>query len=189
MSYNTEMVEKIVTSEEGRRILEYLTPIYGNSYTALWLLQVIGAQLDKAKRWTAELALQVTPQTATWTIEFWEKEYGIVPEDNWTLEQRQKNVEQKMGFFAPVTPRKLEEVASAAAGVPVEIIENTGKNTFHVLVRRYVENFDRAIEIIEEAKPAHLIYTVQIAAVAMSQAKIYGGIAATMNQKFYVKVV
>lgn len=189
MSYRTDMVEQILTSEEGKTILEYLSPIYGHSYVGLWLLQVIGMQLDKASIWTAELALQVTPQTATWTIEFWEKEYGIVPDDGWTLEQRQENVLQKMRFFAPITPKKLEEVASAAAGCPVEIRENTAPNTFHVLVRRYTEHFERARELIDEAKPAHLIYTIQIAYQILSTANVYGGIGVSMYQKFNVEVV
>lgn len=189
MSYNTDMVEQILTSEEGKRILEYLSPIYGRSYVGLWMLQIIGMQLDKVNNWTAELALQVTPKTATWTIEFWEQEYDIVPDDGWTLEQRQENILQKMRFFAPITPKKLEEVASAAAGAPVEIRENTGKNTFHVLVRRYTEHFDRAKELIDEAKPAHLIYTIQIAELILTQANLYGGIGVTMYQKFNVEVV
>jgi hypothetical protein len=183
------MVEQILTSEEGQTILEYLSPIYGRSYAGLWLLQVIGMQLDKASAWTAELALQVTPQTATWTIDFWEKQYGIVPDDYWTLEQRQENILQKMRFFAPITPKKLEEVVSAAAGVPVEIIENTGQNTFHVLVRRYTEYFERAKELIDEAKPAHLIYTIQIAQQILSTATVYGGVGVSMYQKFNVEVV
>lgn len=189
MSYNTDMVEQIITSEEGRTILEYLSPIYGRSYVGLWMIQIIGMQLDKASKWTAELALQVTPQTATWTIDFWEKEYDIVPEAEWTLEQRQENVLQKMRFYAPITPKKMEEIATAAAGAPVEIRENTGPNTFHVIVRGYVENFNRAKEIIDEAKPAHLIYTIQIAALVLAQADLHGGIAVSTNQKFYVKVV
>ncbi|MBQ5658103.1 MAG: DUF2313 domain-containing protein [Peptococcaceae bacterium] len=188
MSYNTDMVEQIITSEEGRTILEYLSPIYGRSYVGLWMLQIIGMQLDKASKWTAELALQVTPHTATWTIEFWEKQYGIVPDDGWTLEQRQENIMQKMRFFAPITPKKLEEVASAAAGAPVEVRENTGPNTFHVLVRRYTESFDRAKELIDEAKPAHLIYTIQVAQQILSTAKVYGGVGVTMYQRFNVEV-
>jgi hypothetical protein len=189
MSYNTDMVEQILTSEEGRTIVEYLSPIYGKSYAGLWLLQVIGMQLDKASKWTAELALQVTPETATWTIDFWEREYDIVPDDGWTLEQRRENVMQKMRFFAPITPKKLAEVASAAAGAPVEIRENTAPNTFHVLVRRYTENFERARELIDEAKPAHLIYTIQIAYQILSTASVYGGVGVTMYQKFNVEVV
>lgn len=189
MSYNTDMVEQIITSEEGRTILEYLSPIYGRSYVGLWMLQIIGMQLDKASKWTAELALQVTPQTATWTIEFWEKQYDIVPNDSWTLERRQENILQKMRFFAPITPAKMEEVASAASGAPIEVRENTGKNTFHVLVRRYTEYFDRAKEIIDEAKPAHLIYTIQIAYLLLSAATVRGGIGVSMYQKFNVEVV
>ena len=189
MSYRTEMVEQILTSEEAQKILEWLSPIYGNSYVGLWLLQIIGMQLDKAGQWTAEMALQVTPQTATWTIEFWEKEFDIVPDDNWTLEQRRQNILAKMKYIAPMNPAKLSDIASAAAGAPVEIVENTGKNTFAVMVRRYTENFDRAKAMIDEAKPAHLIYTIQIAYLIKSQHKVRIGSGVTLHQKFNIKVV
>lgn len=189
MSYRTEMVEQILTSPEAQRILEYLSPIYGEAYVGLWLLQVIGMQLDKASNWTAEMALQVTPQTATWTLDFWEKEYGIVPQDGWTTEQRRQNILAQMKFVAPMTPTKLAEIASLAAGVPVDIVENTGKNTFAVLVRRYTENFERAKKAIDEAKPAHLIYTIQIAYLIMAQHKVSVGSGVTVHQKFNIKVV
>ena len=189
MSYRTDMVEQILTSKEAQNILEWLSPIYGNSYVGLWLLQIIGMQLDKAGQWTAEMALQVTPQTATWTIEFWEKEFDIVPDDGWTLEQRRQNILAKMKYIAPMNPAKLAEIASAAAGVPVDILENTGKNTFAVLVRQYTDNFDRAKAMIDEAKPAHLIYTIQIAYLILASGNVYSGVGLTVHQKFYVKVV
>ena len=189
MSYRTEMVEQILTSQEAQIILEYLSPIYGESYVGLWLLQVIGMQLDKVSNWTAEYALQVTPQTATWTIGFWEKEYGIVPQDGWTLEQRRQNIVANMKFASPMTPKKLSEIASISAGVPVDIKENTGKNTFTVLVRRFTENFERTKKVIDEAKPAHLIYVIQIAYLILSNHKVSIGSGVTVYQKFTIKVV
>ena len=189
MSYRTDMVEQILTSPEAQKILEYLSPIYGESYVGLWLLQVIGMQLDKVSNWTAEAALQVTPQTATWALDFWEKEYGIVPLDNWTMEQRRQNIIAQMKFVAPMTPKKLSEIASASAGVPVDIKENTGKNTFTVLVRRFTENFDRTKKVIDEAKPAHLIYNIQIAYLILSEHKVSIGTGVTLYQKFNIKVV
>lgn len=189
MSYRTDMVEQILTSQEAQKILQYLSPIYGESYVGLWLLQVIGMQLDDMEEWTAELALQVTPQTATWALKFWEKEYNLVPGDNWTMEQRRNNILTKIRMVAPMTPKKLTELASNAAGVPVDVKENTAKNTFAVLLRRYTENFERAREMIEEAKPAHLIYTIQIAYLILANARVNMGVGSSSYQFFRIKVV
>lgn len=190
MSYKTDMMEKIITSQEAQTIIEYLSPIYGQSYVGLWMLQVIGMQLDKSSQWTAELALQVTPQSATWTIEFWEKEYNIIPVDGWTLQQRRDNILSKMRSLAPMTPKTLENVVSGAAGgVPVEILENTGKNTFTVLVRQYTEYFDRGREALEEAKPAHLIYVMKMALLIKMNLNVYTGIGTSTRETFNIKVV
>ena len=188
MSYRTDMVEQILISPEAQTILEYLSPIYGESYVGLWLLQVIGMQLDKASNWTAEMAMQVTPQTATWALDFWEKEYGIIPVDDWTIEQRRQNVIAHMKLVAPMNPTRLEEIASLAAGVPVQIIENTGKNHFTVFLRDYLKSFDRLYEVIDEAKPAHLIYSLQVALQIPTESNVYAGVGVSMFQRFNIKV-
>lgn len=189
MSYRTDMVEEILTSEEGKRIMQMLSPIYGHSYVGLWMLQIIGMQLDKMSNWTAEAALQVTPQTATWTLDFWEQEYGIVPNASWTVEERRQNLMANMKFVAPMNPSKLEEIASTVSGVPVDVIENTGKNTFTVLVRQYTDAYDRIKEVIDRAKPAHLIYVIKIAYLVLAEIKVYTGIGVSTCERFKLKVV
>lgn len=189
MSYRTDMVEEILSSKEGKNILQMLSPIYGHSYVTLWMLQIIGMQLDKVSNWTAEAALQVTPQTATWTMDFWEQEYGIVPNANWTVEERRQNLMANMKFVSPVNPAKLAELAATVSGVPVAVFENTGKNTFTVLIRQYTDAYDRIKEVIDRAKPAHLIYILQIAYLMLSEIKLYTGIAVSMKENFSIKVV
>ena len=189
MSYRTDMVENILTSEEGRTILEYLSPIYGESYVALWMLQIIGMQLDKVRNWTAEAALQVTPHTATWTLDFWESEYGLVPNANWTIEQRRQNIMVNMKFQAPMNPALLKDIASTVAGVPVDLVENTAKNTFTLLVRQYTEAYDQIKVAVDRAKPAHLIYVIQLAILVTANLKVYTGIGSSMRETYKVKVV
>lgn len=189
MSYRTDMVESILKSEEGRTILEYLSPIYGESYVALWMLQVIGMQLDKVSDWSAQAALQVTPQTATWTLDFWEAEYSLVPNPNWTIEQRRQNILANMKFVAPVNPAKLKDILEGVAGCPVDLIENTAKNTFTVTLRQYTDAFLRVKETLDRAKPAHLIYVLQMAILITANANLYTGAAVATKETYKVKVV
>ena len=46
MKYTSDLIEKIITSPSAKRGLDYITPIYGKAYVALWLTQAIGIQTD-----------------------------------------------------------------------------------------------------------------------------------------------
>lgn len=184
----TELMEAVLTSPEAQKIVNYLSPIYGESYVGLWLLQIIGMQLDKMHDWTADMALQVTPKTATWTIEYWEQEYNLLPQDDWDLERRRKNIIGHMQSNAPINKIKLERIATNVAGVRVDIIENVAKNTFRVAVREYTEKFEQTRQLIEEIKPAHLIYTIQIAYEVLAQIYRYAGVGMVLKQKYELEV-
>lgn len=158
MKYRTEMMEEILTSPQAQKIIDYLTPIYGNAYVCLWIFQAIGVILDEGESFPDEYMDQVTPATATWTIEFWEKEYGIVPDSTLTIEQRRNNLMNKITSMRPINPKRIEEVVSQFYGVESSIEENTAKNTFTIEVHDFINNLDAVRSAVDEIKPAHLIY-------------------------------
>lgn len=168
MRYRTKLMESILTSPQAQKIIDYLTPIYGEAYVFLWILQSIGVVLDEGYTFVDEFINQVTPSTATWTIEFWEKEYGIIPYPSWSIEQRRENIISTMHYKAPINPKKMEDMVSAIVGLPVQIYENTGKNTFTVNILGYTQEYSRAIEAIEKMKPAHIIYDIRVSEKAQS---------------------
>lgn len=190
MNYTTELTNKILQSEEGKKLLSYVSPIYGDSYVALWIYQVIGMQLDKMQEWTDEFKKQLAPQTATWSLPMWEKEYGIVPELHWTVEQRRINVINRMKLKNPMNPYYFEQIISGLAGVPVEIEEHTGKNQFTVHVRAHTteEKFKRANEGIMQYKPSHLIYALDIAEIREASINAYVAAPVSVFKKINVEV-
>ncbi len=154
-------MEEILRSPEAQRIIDFVAPIYGESYTALWLFEVIGRALDNVSGYAVSLQKQTIPYTATWTLPYWEKEYGVIPDPSWAEKQRQENILAKMKYVPPVNPKKLSEFASAAAGAPCKIIENVSKNTFQIEIDGWSGALERLKNVIEEAKPAHLIWSIQ----------------------------
>ena len=161
----TELAEEILSCEESRRMVNMVSPIYGESYVGLWLFQAIGAELDRLRVFLEELELQLNPATATWMLPEWERRFGITPEVDWSIQQRRDAIISKRRLTAPITAKKLEDICSALVGARVDIEENTGKNKFTVYVRDNVtvEQFKAAADAIEQAKPAHLIYDLSIA--------------------------
>ena len=186
----TEMAQEILTSDEAKTIYNMVSPIYGESYVALWIFQAIGKELDVAKEIAIGLFSELHPETATWTLPLWEERYGITPGADWTLERRREAVISKRKFNAPITPEKMSDIASALVGVPVDIVENTGKNKFTVYVRMNttVEKFASAKEAIDEAKPAHLIYDIVIAEEHIVPISNYVAVGTAIKETYYVEV-
>lgn len=160
--YRTEMIEEILKSPTAQRIIQMVSPIYGEAYTVLWLYQVIGAVLDLMDEWTDSLALQVVPQTATWSLPYWEEQYGIVPNPSWNMERRRQQVVNKMRSRGPMNPYKVAQIVSVAAGADSRIEERTGKNHFTVYINSMPSMVDEAAvrKELNIVKPAHLIYDI-----------------------------
>ena len=66
MMYKTDLMEKIIKSEEAQKIISMISPIYGEAYSALWLFETIGIELDDMLEWCESFIEQVVPNTATW---------------------------------------------------------------------------------------------------------------------------
>lgn len=189
MNYRTETLEQILKSPEARKIIDYLSPIYGEAYAVLWILQAVGVILDESDSFPETFLLQVTPHTATWSLSFWEKEYNIVPSPSWGIEQRQKNVMATINYRAPLNPKKIENMVSSIINLPVEMIENTGKNKFTVKIRGYMTDSKKATNEIDRAKQAHLIYNMVMAKLIVCPLIQYSGIFASQHKTYELEVI
>lgn len=160
--YNTELMLEILKSPMAQKIVQEVSPIYGKAYTVLWLYQVIGTVLDSMEEWVESLEKQVVPQTATWSLPYWEEQYKIASDESWTYERRRQNILNKCRTRAPMNPYKLSNIIAVAAGADARIEEHTGRNKFTVYISADADNVDEEYvrKEIDKAKPAHLIYDI-----------------------------
>lgn len=160
MKYTSDLIEKIITSPSAKRGLDYITPIYGKAYVALWLTQAIGIQTDLIIKWIEEYKNQILPQTATWALSYFEEEYGIPVNNMLPIEERRKAVFLAIMARAPMNPAKLSDILSMSVNADVRIKENTGKNAFLAESKAYLDSYSikKMKGIIDKYKPAHLIY-------------------------------
>lgn len=156
MRYRTELMEAILQSRHAQQMIDFIAPVYGESFTALWLLEVIGRVLDNAASYGESLEQQTVPQTVSWAIAYWEQEFGIFPDPFETLEERRNNILTKLGAAPPANPYMLAALAESIAGVPCKIIENVSKNTFILEMYGLSPSRIRAKNAVWQAKPAHL---------------------------------
>jgi hypothetical protein len=159
--------DEIVISESGQRMMGYVLPIYDFDRFMLIMFQINGMEVDDLRKWTRELREQAFPQTATWGLRYLEQRMGLPVNESLPVEERRRRILTKMTTEWPVTPWRMQIIASEAAGLPAEIIQNVAAYTFRVLLddiggESASLNLVRVQEAIEEAKPAHLAYELGI---------------------------
>lgn len=174
--YETELMRQILKSPMAQKMIQEISPRYGSAYVFLWLMQITGEEWDEMEEWANDYRLQVVPQTATWALEYWEKEYGIKPNPDWSYERRRQAILSKRTGKRPMNPSNLEKIASVAAGFPVRVEENTGKNKFTLYISAMPGSVDKdaVLEAIQKVKPVRLIAELGYE-VASSRTQYLGG--------------
>ena len=189
--YNTELMNEILRSQAAWDIIDQLSPIYGEARVALWLFQVIGAELDDTRAWTQETMDQVTPHTATWTLDYWEDELALPRDPSLSTAKRRERILSYMRYRAPMNPYNLARVASSAANdAECRIEERTGAGSvFTVWVSAMPSDTDLAKirAAVDRAKQARLSYEVKYE--QFDQGTIYVGGALQMSYDITIRQV
>lgn len=162
MYYSSDWIEKILTNEKAREILGWLPPVYSQAYVFLWLLQKAGGSIEHMEDLAENFVEQIVPQTATWSIPYWEERYEIISNDKLSLSERRQKVITKRKTKAPMPPKKIEDIIIEITGLETSIQENTGRNHFTVMCDGYISPKTMKIvrKELDKVKPSHLIYTI-----------------------------
>lgn len=190
MKNQTELMQKILTNEKAQEMIDYISPIYGNSYVGLWLIQAIGTVLGEVYDLALQLREETNPATAELLLDYWEDHYGVPRNTTLTSEQRRARIIAKTQERGPCNPKRLAlAVSNALGGVEVYITENVAKNTFLVNIREVVDDIQPAVDVLERMKPAHLIYQIRTATQMVSEAQLKTAIAITHAELYKVEVI
>lgn len=190
MKHPTDLSRAILTDPTAQEIIDWVAPVYGDSYVGLWIYQVIGIVLSRLKGYAETLRNESNPITAELLLDMWEEHYAIPANPTLSVEQRQSRLLAKLLSRGPCNPHRLAAaVSSALGGVEVDIEENVAKNTFLVNIREAVDDFTPAVAVIERRKPAHLIYQIRVASKTIAEADIKAAIAMTQAESYNVEVM
>lgn len=182
MKYQTEMMRAILQNETAQEIIDYVSQIYGESYVALWVYEVIGTALNEAIGLANALRDEAGPGTSDFLLDYWEDHYGLPRDSTLTTEQRRAWLLQKIQDRAPINPTKLAKaISDAVGGAPTSIDENTAKNTFEVTIQGPPTSIDRAWSVLNRKKPAHLLVNVNVK-IPFIGAERFGGFFASIVQ-------
>lgn len=187
----TEMMVDILKSDVAQQIIDYVSPIYGDSYVGLWLFEVMGQALDPVVEYSASLKTEGNPLTSDLLLPLWEQHYKIPTNEALTKEQRQKQLKTKILGRRALNPTVLAEIVSASlGGVRVDIQERYegDKNTFLVNVREVIPSFEPARAVLSERKPAHLIYVIRVATQSGADVPMVTAVARTLCVRYNMEV-
>ncbi len=102
--------------------------------------------------------------TATWGLERWEKIFDIKTNYTLTYEQRREILAAKLRGQGTTTLQMIVDTAQAFSGGDVEVLEDAANHRFVVRfvgVKGIPRNMQGFINMLEEIKPAHLVYAFE----------------------------
>ena len=177
----------MITSPKGRKFLGYISPIYEQSVIMQAVMEAIGAEWDDIDRLTDEVFAQLFPQTATWGIVYWERLVGIPRNDSLSIERRRERVLTRMQTRWPMTKERMEQlVRTFSQDKQAFIREFFDQYHFEVLFNLTQSvDLEAVYEIIEEAKPAHLSYSL-VASLRQGEKSVYVGSAMLVGEEITV---
>ena len=154
----------MIASAKGKRFLEYISPIYEQSIIMQAIMEAIGTEWDDVGRLTDEVFAQLFPQTSTWGIVYWEMMLKIPVNKGLPIEQRRARVLGRMQTRWPMTKERMEQlVRTFSHDKQAFIREFFDQYRFEVLFSlTQPVDLGTVYEVIEEAKPAHLGYSMEV---------------------------
>src|SRR5690606_24329525 len=178
----------MIKSKAGNKFLKhYISPIYEHSIIMQAIMEAIGEEWDRAEKLADDILAQLFPQTATWGIIYWEALLKIPPNNNLTIEQRRTRVLTKMQTRYPMTKERMEQLVRTFSKDKQAFIREFFDQYRFEVVFSLTQPVDlgTVYEVIEEAKPAHLDFSL-VMGLRQGEKSIYVGSAILAGEEITV---
>lgn len=164
-------LENFPTSESAKRMLESVDSggFYDKSYVGKWIFQVMGLEMDEARRFIEELPYQAFPEKATWGLRYHEQKYGLPVREGMPYEERRRNIYSKRDERTPMNPYRMEVILENITGRKAHVDDESGPvNTFTVKLESGNNAVDvvAAIKKLKEIKQSHVAFTLSFTSLA-----------------------
>lgn len=153
-------LENFPTNDTAKRMMQTVSQgWYDNSYIGKWLFQVMGTELEEARHLYEELVQQAFPETATWGLVYHEQKYGLIPNENDTIDDRRQRILLYRDVQVPLNPERFSKILSDLTGADVRINEIEKSYIFSVVFSgKDVSNTADLYKHIRKMKPSHLSF-------------------------------
>lgn len=127
-------LENFPTRKMARDMMSMISPIYDQSYVGKWIFEVMSVSLELARQTVDDLKNEAFPETATWSLPYWEEAYGIPINEELSIEDRRTALTKKRNFRRPMNPYRIAQLVTEISGRPAEVIENVAPHTFEIRI-------------------------------------------------------
>jgi hypothetical protein len=148
-----------ITSSKGQEMASFVPSFYQPSRIMQWLFQVEGAQYDLLFDALNQILQQFFAETATWGLNFWESDLGLLPAPNLPDDQRKSRIMAKSRGVGTATRAVVTRVANAYQNGTVDLSEDPAGYTIYVIFideRGIPPNLSDLQAILRAIVPAHL---------------------------------
>ena len=95
-------------------------------------IETLEGIVEKIKEERDELFNQFNVDTATWSLELWEKEYGLETDITKTLSDRRSRIKSKMRGVVTTTKGLIKNIAESFSNGQVEVTEHNDEYYFEI---------------------------------------------------------
>lgn len=161
-------LDEFPVREAARDMLGMVSPIYDQSYVGKWMFEIMGLPIGEAQQYVRELKDQLCPETATWSLGYWEQSYGLPTIPGLSIEERRWRIIRRRNYRKPMNPARMELLLEELCGRDVTIRENVAPHTFGVEIAPGDSevDIDRLEELLDEIKQSqksyHFVFEVEI---------------------------
>lgn len=145
-------------------LMRYLPWYYQDSKEMTKLQGTVAEEVGALRYYTIpDLLKQFFVKTATWGLDYWENEFGIVTNRSNSYVRRREIILAKMRGSGTSTKARIKSVAEAFSGGEVDVIEHNEEYSFEVKfigVLGIPPNMAGFLNMLDEIKPAHLGYSI-----------------------------
>lgn len=151
-----------LTSERGQEMLGYLPGLYQDSVVTQDLLQAEGTEFDALRQALDEIVNQFFARTATWALDRWEQELGLVTDTSQTDSERQDRIVSRIRGTGTATISVVQSVAESYDKGAIDISEEFGSyslTVYFVNTTGVPPNLGDLKAAVRSVVPAHLDIT------------------------------
>ncbi len=145
-------------------LMRYLPLYYQESREMLKLQEILAKDIGVLRYYAIpDLLQQLFIKTATWGLDYWEHELGLVTDRGNSYIRRREIIQAKLRGSGTSTKERIKSVAIAFSGGEVDVIEYPAEYRFEVKfigVLGIPPNMAGFLAMLDEIKPAHLGYSI-----------------------------
>jgi uncharacterized protein YmfQ (DUF2313 family) len=171
------MSEFPIDTAIGQRMLGYLPGFYEAVNEFRMIMETEGVELEDQQGDLSAVLDQAFVDSATWGLDRWETELGIIPPAGQPYDQRRTVILSRIRGTGTVTMELIKRVANSFENSEIEVTQSPALYTFTVAfvdVLGLPPNIGDLQAAIEAIKPAHLAVVYEYTYITFGDLEGYG---------------